>query len=98
MDAKKENGDSYETSTVHSLFSILGRHLKDAHVGDLETDREFQGARDVKKAKVKLLKAEGKGNRANRASALTKEEEETLFEKDSLDSAHQRLFSELCGG
>ena len=38
------------------MFSIIGRFFKDHGLGDLEKDTEYQGARDVKKAKLKMLK------------------------------------------
>ena len=62
IDARKANGDGYETTTIHCIFSIIGRYFKDNQQGDLEKDIEYQGARDVKKAKLKMLKADGKGN------------------------------------
>ena len=84
IDANKTNGESYETTTVHCMFSILNRFFKDNSMGDLEEDTEFQGARDVKRAKLKLLKTEGKGKRPNHATALTKEEEELLYSTGQL--------------
>ena len=80
IEAKKQNGDGYETTTIHCMFSVIGRFFKDHQLGEMENDTEFQGARDVKKAKLKMLKADGKGNKPNRAMALTKEEEDILYE------------------
>ena len=34
--------------------------MKDNKIGNLDADQEFQGARDVKKAKLKVLKSDGK--------------------------------------
>ena len=79
VDAKKEDGENYETSTIHTFFSLVGRYMKDNKIGDLATDQDFQGARDVKKAKLKVLKSDGKGNRPNRATSLSEEEEGLLF-------------------
>ena len=56
IDAKKDNGDNYETTTIHCMFSIIGRFFKDHGLGDLEKDTEYQGGRDVNKAKLKMLK------------------------------------------
>ena len=79
IEVKKINGDEYETTSIHSMFSIINRFLKDHNLGDLDKDEVYQGARDVKKAKLKLLKSEGKGNRPMHATALTKAEEDQLY-------------------
>ena len=84
IEAKRETGQNYETSTIHSLFSLITRFLKDNRIGNLDSDAEFQGARDVKRAKLKMLKADGKGNRPNHATALTKDEEDMLFQSGQL--------------
>lgn len=90
MDVKKNDGDNYETNTIHCMFSVINRFIKDNKLGDLEEDQEYQGARDVKKAKLKKLKSEGKGNRPMRAEALTKAQEELLYAKGQFgrDSPH----------
>lgn len=80
IDARKEDGGHFETSSMNNFFSVVKAYLKENRGWDLESEAEFQGSRDVKKAKLKLLKTEGKGNRPNRAEALTFEEEEALFE------------------
>ena len=77
---KKEDGENYKTSTIHTFLSLVGRYMKDNKIGDLATDQDFQGAKDVKKAKLKVLKSDGKGNRPNRATSLSEEEERLLFQ------------------
>ena len=64
---------------MHSTVSILCRYVKELHKGDVEKDTVFQGLRDVKRAKLKLLKSTGKGNRPHQALAITEEEEQTLY-------------------
>ena len=48
IDAKKDDGGNYETSTIHTFSTLIGRYLKYNKLGNLDTDEEFQGARDVK--------------------------------------------------
>ena len=84
IEAKRDNGQNYETSTLHSFFSLVGRYMKDNKIGNLDSDQEFQGARDVKGAKLKVIKSDGKGNRPNRTTSLSEEEEMLLFEKGQL--------------
>ena len=108
IDAKKADGSCYETTTIHSFFGTINRYMKDNNLGNLETDSEFQSARDVKRAKLKILKAEGKGNKPNRTTAISRQEEEKLYETghwttrvfntnvsadDSLDANHAVLWS-----
>ena len=49
--------------------------MEDSKIGNLDADQEFQGARDVKRAKLIVLKSDGKGNRLSRATALSEDEE-----------------------
>ena len=84
IDTKKKDGTSYETSTINHFFAIINRHMKDNNLGNLETDAEFQTARNVKRAKLKVLKADGKGNRPNRSAAISREEEDKLYETGQL--------------
>ena len=61
--------------------------MKDKALGNLETDPEFQTARDVKRAKLKVLKTTGKGNRPHRAAPITRQEEDKLYESGQLGLA-----------
>ena len=49
--------------------------MKDTKIGNLDADQEFQGARTVKRAKLIVLRSDGKGNRLSRATALSEDEE-----------------------
>ena len=55
--------------------------MKDNKIGTLDADQEFPGARDVKRAKLKVLKSDGKGNGPSRATALSKDEEKLSLRK-----------------
>ena len=84
IDAKKRDGTSYETSTINSFFGTINRYMKDNNLGNIETDPDFQTVRDVKRAILKVLKADGKGNRPNRSTAISRDEEEKLYETGQL--------------
>ena len=58
---KKEDGSNYEINSMKTMFSMLGGFVKRIGRGNVEEDHEYVGFRDVKKAKVKVLKADGKG-------------------------------------
>ena len=79
IDAKKGDGDNYEVNTLRSMFSFLGTYAKQIKKGDVDSDQEYQGFRDVKKAKMKVVKCDGKGNQPNKSSHLTREEEERMY-------------------
>ena len=57
----------------------MHKNMKDNSTGNIETYPDFQTARDVKRAKLKILKAGGKGNRPNRSAAIRRDQEEKLY-------------------
>ena len=77
--SKREDGDNYEVNTLRSMFSFLTAYIKLIKKGDIDTDQEYQGLRDVKKAKIKVVKSDGKGNQPNKATPLTREEEDQMY-------------------
>ena len=77
---KKADGTEYETSSMHSSISILSRHVREIGKGDLDKDSEYQGFRDVKRAKMKILKSAGKGNRPIQALPISEAEEQMLYD------------------
>ena len=77
--SKREDGDNYEVNTLRSLFSFLTAYTKQIKKGDIDTDQEYQGLRDVKKAKIKVVKSDGKGNQPNKSSCLTRGEEDQMY-------------------
>lgn len=76
---KKSDGSEYETSSMYSAVSLLGRYVREIGKGDIDKDSEYLGLRDVKKAKLKVLKSAGKGNRPNQALPISQEEEDALY-------------------
>ena len=57
-------------------------------------DREFHQSKLVLERKVKCLRQQGKGKRPNAANALTAEEEEMLWSKQSLGDCSARVLSQ----
>ena len=65
-----------------SAVSILCRHVREIGKGYLRKDSECQGFRDVKRAKMKILKSAGKRNRPNQALPISEAEEQMLYDAD----------------
>ena len=70
--------------SMRTMFSMLGNFVKRIGKGNVEADHEYVGFRDVKKAKIKALKADGKGNRPFHSTYVSHEEEEKLYEAGEL--------------
>ena len=79
MSLKRDDGDDYETSSIHNFFSLLNSYLQERGYPVSLLYDVFRSTRQTKDAKVKHLKQDGKGNRTNRADALTLEEEEQMW-------------------
>lgn len=87
LSMKRGDGGDYEVSTVHCMFSLIARFLKENNYQeDLETSPAFQMSRSSKATQVRKLKAAGKGNRPNRAMPLSLGDEEKLWNMGSLGS------------
>ena len=67
--------------------------MKDNKIGTLDADQEFPGTRDVKRAKLKVLKSDGKGNRPSRATALSEDGEKLCLRK--VDWASREYVAQL---
>ena len=77
MTLKKKDGTEYEPDTVASYVRSINSHLKTVGYSEvLLTSDEFGLMRDVLDSKKKDLKDMGKGNRPNRAEAITDDNEE----------------------
>ncbi|CAC5426099.1 unnamed protein product [Mytilus coruscus] len=81
---RKKVGQEYEPSTIRGLISSVERKLwchkyGDSIMGD-ENDESFHLTRQTLKAKQKLLKQKGKGNKHKRAKPLTDGEISMLFD------------------
>ena len=79
MAMKRDDGTNYELSSINNFSSLVGKWLKDNGMADIDGDA-FKTYQEVKKAKLKLLKKDKKGNRPNRAEPVTFEEEDKLWE------------------
>ena len=84
-EAKKVDGNDYEPDSLRVMQSGLHRYLLDCkYPKSIITDPEFKTSRDVLEGKARILREKGMGKRPNAACALTKEQEEMLWEKRKL--------------
>ncbi|CAG2248022.1 unnamed protein product [Mytilus edulis] len=78
----------YELSTICGFISSVERKPKRHKFGhsviEDDNDESFHLTRETLKAKQKLLKQKGKGNKPKRAQPLTDEEISVLFDKNIL--------------
>ena len=82
---RKKNGEEFEPSTLRGMMSSVQRHLnRYNYKKNLFEHIEFVGLREALKSKQKDLKSQGKGNRENKAEALTDEELDELYTKGQL--------------
>ena len=80
---RKENGELYEPSTINGHWFSIRRHLLDHdYHHDISTSEHFIKSRKAKVAVLKQIKADGGGNLPKRASCVTTEEFNTLFDKN----------------
>lgn len=78
---KKKDGKDYEPTSLASMQAALDRYLKDNNYAfSILTDRAFKGSRDVLEGKARILRQNGMGKKPNKASSLTKPEEEVFWE------------------
>ena len=76
---KRENGEEYEPSSVVAYYGHIKRKLDQAgYECNIGTDKAFSLSRKVLSGKKKNLKKCGKGNKPNRAEALSPDDEEQL--------------------
>ena len=82
---RKKNGEEYEPSSLRDMLSSVQRHLNKHNYGLSVIDGiQFNGLRGALKSKQMDLKSQGKGNRTNKAEALTDEEVAKLYETGQL--------------
>ncbi|XP_070571326.1 uncharacterized protein KIAA1958-like [Ptychodera flava] len=82
---RKSKGDLHEPDTLSSHHRSIERFPSENNYEySMTQSREFAKSREVLSAKRKSLKKEGKGNRPNKAEALTATEEELLWESGQL--------------
>ena len=76
----KPDGTDYEPDSLTSFHRGIDRALQDkGYEYSLVTSKEFRMSKKMLETRRKELKASGKGNRPNKAEALTGEEEEALW-------------------
>ena len=84
---KKKDGKDYEPSSLSNMQSGIDRYLKEKF--SIIQDRATSQV--VLERIARLLRENGRGKRPNKASSLTKNEEEIL-----LDYGHLRVLGPQC--
>lgn len=94
---KKDDGSDYEPGSILSIHRGIERFLKNRNYEEsIITGKTFEKSREVLAAKMKELKESGKGNKPNKSSPLTAEEEELLWSSGQLgDQAGAQLQNTL---
>ena len=86
---KQKGGKEYEPVSIKSKFASLSRWLREKGV-NIELIRH---AREVLSAKCRSLKADGKGNKNNRAEPFSPSDLKKLSETDQLGTSKSNSFS-----
>ncbi|CAC5425268.1 unnamed protein product [Mytilus coruscus] len=87
---RKKDGGEYEPSTLRSIVSSIDRKLKRHKYGHsiagstTHQDEAFRLTRESLKAKQKVLKQKGKGNKLLRSQPITDDEINILYERNVL--------------
>ena len=90
---RTKHGFEYEPESLKSMLAALDCYLKEHdYKHSIIRDREFRESKLVLEGKVKCLRQQGKGKRPN--AALTTEEEEMLWSKQSLGNCSPRVLSQ----
>ena len=88
---RKKDGTEYEPDCLRVMRSGLDRYLKEnKYPKSLLKDDLFKECNTVLEGKARELRDNGKGNRPNRALALTKQEEEILWDCGQLGAGTPR--------
>jgi len=81
---RTKDGFEYEPESLKSMLAALDRYLKEHdYKYSIIRDREFYQSNLVLEGKVMCLRQQGKGKRSNAPNALTTEEEEIPWSKQS---------------
>lgn len=82
---KKANGQDYEPDSLRTMLASLDRYLRETGKSySILSDKKFQTSRQVLNGKAIELREQGKGKKPRKADALSKEEEEMLWNKGVL--------------
>ena len=87
LSVRKPDGEEYEPSTIRNMVSSIDRKLKRQnypHRIISSTTNAFNLSKEAMAAKQKSLKRLGKGNKPKKASPITDEEIDQLYEKNVL--------------
>ena len=82
---RQKNGNEYEPDCLRVTQASLQRHLNDKHIKmDIIDGVEFQSSRRILEGKARELREMGMGKRPNASEALTRTEEDMLWELNRL--------------
>ncbi|CAC5412335.1 unnamed protein product [Mytilus coruscus] len=88
---KKENGQEYELGTFDGIRASIERDLKDKEYSHSLRDKEFNLSTRALSAKKVKLKKLGKGHKPNASKAVSKDEEDLLWEQGKLGDGTPRI-------
>lgn len=94
LSKRKKDGSEYEPSSLRGIIGSIDRKLKRMKYGvsilgeGSKSNDIFNLTREALKAKQKVLKQQGKGNKPKRAQPITVEEINMLYQKQLLGNAN----------
>ena len=84
-EVRKKNGQDYEPDCLRVMQGSFQRHLNEKKTNiNILTDPEFEDSRRILEGKARELRQMGMGKRPNASEALTRQEEDMLWEKGHL--------------
>ena len=92
---KNKHGDDYEPDSLRVTIAALDRHLNEKGYKFITRDGEFHSSKQVLEGKAQQFRQSGMGKRPNKATSLTEEEEEVLWEAEALISSIWWLFTQF---
>lgn len=84
---RRNDGKEYEPTSIRGIISSIQRYINikaPSRAINLATDRAFTRSQNALKAKYKLLKKQGKGEKPHEASPLSDEDVDILYSKKLL--------------
>ncbi|VDI15478.1 Hypothetical predicted protein [Mytilus galloprovincialis] len=88
---KRENGQEYEPGTFDGIRASIERYLKEKEYSHSLRDKEFNLSTRALSAKKVQLKKLGKGHKPNASKAVSKDEEDLLWEQGQLGDGTPRI-------
>ena len=84
-EVRKQNGEEYEPDCLRVMQGAFQRHLNNNQSKfNILSDLWFSNSRNVLEGKARKLRAEGMGKRPNASHALSKADEQILWQCDKL--------------